>query len=204
MVSCLLIILLSTTLVCYKIKFIIIIIVTVAVQRAADCLHTATCYRGLPAVGGSVESLVLPCRGQHSEVPSGVLVLLNGLKERLEVSCPKALEREQTHRWLIAQISAIFSVICWLWGSSLRCRLGCSALWCWITNAGWIMWRFKRLWHRAELCSADLSRKDAQCYYLLWRILCSGSGWVSHFHDRICRKCCRAMRRAGSDKPSGW
>lgn len=49
------------------------------------------------AVGGSVEGFGLAFGCHHSEVAPGVLVLLNGLKERLEVSCPKALEGEQTH-----------------------------------------------------------------------------------------------------------
>lgn len=53
---------------------------------------------GLAAAGGgSVEGFGLPFGCQQFEVAPGVLVLLNGLKERLEVSCPKALEGEQTH-----------------------------------------------------------------------------------------------------------
>lgn len=46
---------------------------------------------------GSVEGFLLPFRCQRGEVAPGVLVLLYSLKKRLEVSCPKALEREQTH-----------------------------------------------------------------------------------------------------------
>lgn len=49
------------------------------------------------SVFGSVEGFGLPFRCQHFEVTPGILVLLDGLKERLEVSCPKALEGEQTH-----------------------------------------------------------------------------------------------------------
>lgn len=46
---------------------------------------------------GSVEGFGLPFGCQYFEVTPGILVLLDGLKERLEVSCPKALEGEQTH-----------------------------------------------------------------------------------------------------------
>jgi len=51
-------------------------------------------WRGGGSSRGSVEGFGLPCGGQHCEVAPGLLVLLNGLKERLEVSCPEALEGE--------------------------------------------------------------------------------------------------------------
>lgn len=43
-----------------------------------------------------MEGFGLPLGGQHFEVAPGILVLLNGLEERLEVSCSEALEGRQT------------------------------------------------------------------------------------------------------------
>lgn len=44
----------------------------------------------------SAEGFGAPFRCNHSQVAPGILVLLNGLKERLEVSCPEALKTEET------------------------------------------------------------------------------------------------------------
>lgn len=43
-----------------------------------------------------MEGFGLALGGQHFEVAPGILVLLNGLEERLKVSCSKALEGRQT------------------------------------------------------------------------------------------------------------
>lgn len=51
----------------------------------------------------------MPSRCQNLEVTPGVLVLLNGLKERLEVSCPKTLEGKTSRpTWLIKQKNLLF------------------------------------------------------------------------------------------------
>lgn len=59
-----------------------------------------------------MEGFGLPLGFQHCEVAPGILVLLNGLEERLEVSCSEALEERQTHQRLIQRPESAIQSTC--------------------------------------------------------------------------------------------
>lgn len=147
------------------------------------------------AAGGSVESFGLPCRSQCGEVAPGVLVHLYGLKKRLEVSCPKALEKEQTYTQM-ANYPEICRLLChllWLWGCSLRHSSGVLLFDVRAQTADKYSHRVQtstRPWQGVELTGSSqinhvnifTDNQKIKWWWLLRELLCCGSDSVSHFH----------------------